>query len=91
MGTTPTASGDANGPRRGSMAPGKPPGYLSYLIRLWQVDSGGGGAGGTAAVWRASLQDPRSGERVGFANLDDLFDFLRREVTVEPDSEGEQS
>jgi hypothetical protein len=73
------------------MAPGKPSGYLSYLIRLWQVDSGQGGAGGTAKVWRGSLESSLSSGRLGFANLDDLFDFLRLEVTVEPDSEGEQS
>jgi len=28
-------------------------------------------------VWRASLEDPNTREQKAFANLDDLFDFLR--------------
>ncbi len=44
--------------------------YQSYLLRLWRVDQSGSGN------WRASLEDPRTGERVGFANLEDLFVFL---------------
>ena len=48
--------------------------YLSYLLRLWQTESGGEG------VWRASLEDPRTGERKGFANLTDLFTFLEQET-----------
>ena len=52
--------------------------YLSYLLRLWQTESGGEG------VWRASLEDPRTGERKGFANLTDLFTFLEQEVSYTP-------
>jgi len=44
--------------------------YLSYLLRLWQVGSAGEG------LWRASLEDPHSGERTGFASLIDLVAFL---------------
>jgi hypothetical protein len=43
---------------------------MSYLLRLWQVRSGG------ELLWRASLESPHTGERVGFASLDDLFGFL---------------
>jgi hypothetical protein len=32
-------------------------GHLAYLLRLWRVDNG------TEALWRASLQDVRTGER----------------------------
>jgi hypothetical protein len=49
---------------------GEQRGYMSYLLRLWQIRSGG------ALVWRASLESPHTGERVGFASLDDLFGFL---------------
>ena len=49
-------------------------GYRSYLLRLWQADLGG------EAVWRASLQNPHTHERRGFANLADLFTFLENEV-----------
>ena len=48
--------------------------YLSYLLRLWETESGGQG------IWRASLEDPRTGERKGFASLTDLFTFLEQEI-----------
>jgi hypothetical protein len=45
--------------------------YLSYLLRMWQISDG------DQQVWRTSLQSPRSGERQGFANLEELVDFLK--------------
>jgi hypothetical protein len=48
--------------------------YLSYLLRLWRT--------GTSGEWQASLEAPVTGERVGFANLDGLFDFLRTQTTT---------
>ncbi len=33
-----------------------------------------------ATIWRASVDSPLTGERQGFARLDDLFDFLRRQT-----------
>jgi hypothetical protein len=48
--------------------------YLAYLLRLWEVDTGG------QQVWRASLQDPRTGERRGFANLAELGTFLAEQI-----------
>ena len=58
--------------------------YLAYLLRLWRMQGAG------AAGWRASLADPDSGERHGFASLDDLFAFLKRRTGVapEPNSDG---
>jgi len=47
-------------------------GYRSCLLRLWQTASGG------ELVCRASIEGAHSGKRMGFATLDDLFDFLRR-------------
>jgi hypothetical protein len=58
--------------------------YLAYLLRLWQVDSG------KESTWRASLEDAQTGKIRGFATLDDLFQFLRQEVTVPPDTAGDQ-
>ena len=46
--------------------------YVSYLLRLWQVQTEQG------LCWRASLENTRTGERRGFARLDDLLDFLCR-------------
>jgi hypothetical protein len=44
--------------------------YRAYLLRLWQTGED------EAAVWRALLEDPRTGERHGFADLASLFAFL---------------
>ena len=61
--------------------------YLSYLLRLWRENGGEGSQCGAArAVWRASLETP-SGESHGFASLDDLFGFLRRQIGAWPDVE----
>ncbi len=54
--------------------------YLAYMVRLWQVEAGEG------PVWRASLESPRTGVRQGFANLEELFDFLRAQTGCAPPS-----
>ncbi|MBF6614271.1 MAG: hypothetical protein IVW55_14185 [Chloroflexi bacterium] len=46
--------------------------YLSYLLRLWQDRS--------PAVWRASLEDPQTRERLGFADIAQLFTFLEGQI-----------
>lgn len=48
--------------------------YRSYVLRLWEVDDDG------QAVWRASLQDSQSGERLGFADLAALALFLAEQT-----------
>ena len=50
------------------------PDYLSYLLRLWRVTVAG------QVVWRGSLECPHTGERLGFADPDSLWDFLRSEM-----------
>jgi hypothetical protein len=54
--------------------------YIAYLLRLWQERHAG------ASVWRASLEDPHTGQRQGFADLDRLLRFLRDQT-----ARGEQS
>jgi len=54
--------------------------YLSYLLRLWQTSDG------NEYVWRASLQCPGSGERHGFAGLEEMFQFLYTQT--HPDEPG---
>lgn len=49
-----------------------PVNYLSYLLRLWRTEE--------SNPWRASLEDSRTGERVGFGSLEGLFAFLREET-----------
>ncbi|HEX9387280.1 MAG TPA: hypothetical protein VF918_13235 [Anaerolineales bacterium] len=43
---------------------------ITYLLRLWRTDEPGN------FNWRASLEVPESGKRVGFANLEQLFAYL---------------
>jgi hypothetical protein len=50
--------------------------YISYLLRLWQVRRGEG------MTWLASLENARTGERQGFASLEELFRFLRQRTDV---------
>ena len=52
------------------------PVHISYLLRLWPQRVNG------ETVWRASLESAVSAQQEGFANLDDLFDFLRRRTGV---------
>ena len=47
---------------------------LSYLLRLWPTGATG------QQVWRASLQYVQTGERLGFATLEDLFVFLMQQT-----------
>jgi hypothetical protein len=51
--------------------------YLAFLLRLWQVRSE------TGPTWRASLENARNGERLGFAGLEELFGFLQRRTAEE--------
>jgi len=53
-------------------------GHVAYLLRLWRVDNG------MEAIWRASLQDVRTGERLGFAGLDEAFAYLRQQLEPPP-------
>ena len=53
----------------------KQPDYLSYLLRLrW--------AGGQEATWRASLEDPHTGDLHHFASLEEAVDFLRAHMAA---------
>ncbi len=49
--------------------------YRSYMLRLWAVKQPQGKS------WYASLQDPHTGERIGFACLEELFAFLMDRAT----------
>ena len=52
--------------------------YFSFMLRMWRANGEG------KAAWRASLESPHTGERVGFASLEDLFTFLRQQAGVAP-------
>jgi hypothetical protein len=48
--------------------------YLSYLLRLWVEEVNG------QLVWRASIEDPFSSKRRGFARPKDLFRYLEEKM-----------
>lgn len=48
----------------------KPARSRSYILRLWRADEP------PAAEWHASLEDPTTQERFGFASLEQMFAFL---------------
>lgn len=52
---------------------------LSYLLRLWRDSD-------VENVWRASVESARTGERRGFAGLEDLFGFLQERTGNQPDA-----
>lgn len=61
------------------------PRYLSYLIRMWRVK------GMRGWQWRASLEDPGSGERHAFPSLELMFSFLQTQTGhPELDDQGEE-
>ncbi len=55
--------------------------YRVYLLRLWRGEAPAGS--GWCASWRASLDDPRTGERIGFESLECLFAFLMEQIERE--------
>jgi hypothetical protein len=52
--------------------------YRSYLLRLWHTPGARGGA------WRASLEDPHTGIRIGFSSVERLHTFLLDQTEREP-------
>ncbi len=60
----------------------KPAQYHAYLLRLWDANSNGRPAG------HASLEDPHTGERRGFADLEQLSAFLAAQIGGQPEEDG---
>ncbi len=47
--------------------------YLAFLLKIWPVMS----KSNLESSWRASLENPYTGERQGFQDLDTLLKFLK--------------
>jgi hypothetical protein len=45
--------------------------YLAFMVRLWRAGTSDG------PVWRASLENPHTGERQTFADVEALIAYLR--------------
>jgi hypothetical protein len=54
------------------MLPSKQTHYHAFLLRLWRAEVTSTGS----PFWRASLENPHTGERLGFATLEQLFAYL---------------
>jgi hypothetical protein len=54
--------------------------YMAYLVRIWPVRSKG------RTIWHVALENAHTGERRGFASLDDLIDYLRVQAEAAMDS-----
>lgn len=57
--------------------PGKTTIYRSFLLTLWQEHRR---SPGSPAVWRFRLNDPRTGQQRGFADLEALMAALKEEM-----------
>lgn len=53
--------------------------YQSFLLRLWQERPN--------MLWRASLKDATTDERIGFLDLESLFAYLRQRARVSEESD----
>lgn len=50
--------------------------YFSCLLRLWETEDN------QDIIWRASVEFPVSGERLGFGSLAELYAYLQQETAV---------
>jgi hypothetical protein len=54
--------------------------YQAYLVRIWSVKKTEG------VIWHAFITNAHTSESRGFANLDELFDYLRQQAPQELES-----
>ena len=59
---------------------GERPRYVAYMLRLWKV------GGDDEPTWRASLENPHTGELHVFGHLQALFAFLNETMERLPDT-----
>jgi len=63
------------------MKPSDKPVDYSFILRLWQIqDEEVQGERVEQWLWRASLNDPQTGNRVGFTDLEALFNYIRKKT-----------
>ncbi len=52
----------------------------AYMLRFWKVGSSDPEC---APTWRFSLEDPHSGQKMGFADLEALVAFLKAKMAMD--------
>jgi hypothetical protein len=55
----------------------EPPRYRAYMLRMWEVR---GEQPAQPSMWRFSLEDPETGKKRAFADLQALTGFLEAEL-----------
>jgi len=55
--------------------------YRSYVLRFWEERASG--CAQPIGQWRFSLEDPHSGARLGFADVDQLIAFLKNQIQMD--------
>ena len=55
------------------MKPSGSPSDTSLILRFWLEQED---------IWRASVQNPQTGDRVGFSDLEAVFDYIRQEAAM---------
>jgi hypothetical protein len=65
------------------MKPTPEPDYHAYLLRLWREQP--------ENPWRASLEDPHTGERQSFTNLEKLVCYLEGLTWRDPEEQSNQN
>jgi hypothetical protein len=53
--------------------------YQAFLLRVWREDNLSG--------WRVQLEDPHTGQSIGFSSMKQLYKFLE-EITSDSDKVG---
>jgi hypothetical protein len=59
-----------------------PPHYRTFLLTLWEERNEDPNS---PVVWRFRLEDPRTGQRQGFASLAELILFLQAQLVDRED------
>ncbi len=52
--------------------------YAAFLLRLWNLGDG------ESLSWRASLEDPHTGQQQAFSSLGELVTFLQAYIQQPP-------
>jgi hypothetical protein len=55
----------------------EPPRYRAFMLRCWEVRSPDQGG---LTTWRFGVEDPHTGQKHGFADLEALVAFLQVEL-----------
>jgi len=67
--------------------------YCSYLLRIWQLEKSEKTASSNESIWRVSLESTLTRNRVNFASLEEMLNFLQAQFDpgVESSDESERN